>query len=73
MIYIKEKTEELLTMTPEQARELAKELNYMADETEDHEYSFSTELWMEGSLTTVKPMKIIIKNIDKNPETLFPR
>ncbi len=58
MILTKKRTKKEWTMTAQQAKELAKELNYIADEANDHQKEYSSQIILEGDFTA-KQFRII--------------
>jgi len=48
MIFTKKRTKKEWTMTAQQAKELAKELSYIADEANDHQRAYPSQIILEG-------------------------
>ncbi len=58
MIFTKKRTEKEWTMTAQQAKELAKELNYIANEANDHQGPYHSQIILEGDIGA-KQFKIV--------------
>ena len=63
MIFIKKITKEGWEMTAKEAKELSKELNYIAEEANDHERTHYTQLILEGNIDKFKNINFRISAI----------
>ena len=60
MLFTEKRTKKEWTVTADQAKELAKELNYIADEANDHQRPHYSQIIVDGGFEGLKsPFRII--------------
>jgi len=67
-MYTEKRTETDWTMTAKQAKVLAKELNYIADEANDHQHEYCSQILLDGGERGFKNPLIIVALPDKEKE-----